>query len=161
MDIRTLFDYSENARRLLRETLLAQPEAFDRPFETLADYASIRQLVAHIIGAEVRWITQRIGGQAVVRYEERVAESVEGVFADWDGIRATTRAFVDAQDAAGLSRSLPITLGEWRGNLTVEQILFHLINHETHHRAQISMALQQMQIDPPNFDFVLLLAPVE
>lgn len=37
----------------------------------------------------------------------------------------------------------------------VEEILTHVINHSTHHRAQISMLLRQHGVTPPATDFIL------
>lgn len=37
---------------------------------------------------------------------------------------------------------------------TLHDILFHLINHGTHHRAQISTLLRQHQITPPATDYI-------
>ena len=40
--------------------------------------------------------------------------------------------------------------------LTVEEILFHIFNHQVFHLGQISLILQQKGIDPPYFDYILL-----
>lgn len=156
MDIRNLFRYSDNCRRSLKETLVAHPEAFDRPFETLSDYSSIRRLLAHSAAAEERWIEMRIRGKEIVRYEDRAADTVEGLFSDWDKIRANTLEFLAGPEAKDLNRTLNLELGGHPLRLTIEQILFHIVNHEVHHRAQISMALQHMKIDPPYFDYCFL-----
>lgn len=159
MDIRRLLAYSDNAKSLLLETLAAHSGVFDAPFPTLAAYDTIGKLVAHMVGAEQRWTVQRLYDEPrPSRYEDAPTATLEGVFADWEAIRARTRAFVAAADDAALARTIPVTLPQWDAacELTTEEILFHLVNHQTFHTAQISMALQQRQIDPPNFDFVLL-----
>lgn len=156
MDIRDLFRYSDNCRRSLKGTLVAHPEAFDRPFETLSDFSSIRRLLAHSAAAEERWIEMRVRGKEIVRYEDRAADTVEGLFSDWDRIRANTWEFLTGPEAEELSRKMDLELGGYALSLTIEQILFHIVNHEVHHRAQISMALQQMKIDPPYFDYCFL-----
>jgi len=160
MDIRLLLAYADNARRLLHETLNAHPDALTREFDTLSQYNSIPKQVAHLVGAEQRWTVQRLYDEPrPPRYEDAPGETLEGLFADWDAIRARTRAFVEAADAAALGRVITYTLPNW-GNytdqLTAEDILFHICNHQTYHLSQISMFLQMQQIDPPNFDYVLL-----
>jgi uncharacterized damage-inducible protein DinB len=158
MNAQDLLIYSDKCREVLRETLLASPEAFDRPFETRASLKSVRQLLSHAIGAEERWIESRIGGRTVHNYEERAAQTVEAMYADWDSIRANTRAFIASKDEAELARVICVTLGNGsRLSLSLDGIVFHIFNHETHHRAQISMALMQFGIDPPDFDYCLLL----
>src|SRR5690606_21461687 len=37
---------------------------------------------------------------------------------------------------------------------TVRDILFHIINHSTHHRAQVARALRQDGIAPPPSDYI-------
>jgi uncharacterized damage-inducible protein DinB len=107
--------------------------------------------------AEERWIKKRILGMDVEDYEGRAAESVEEVFADWERIRASTKTFLSELNPDDLGRVYTIALkGGWTGDFTVEQVVFQFLNHETHHRAQVSMALQQFGIDPPNFDFAIM-----
>jgi uncharacterized damage-inducible protein DinB len=154
MNANNLLIYSDKCREVLRETLLANSAAFDRPFETSASLKSVRQLLSHMIGAEERWIEARIGGRTVHNYESRAAETVEAVYADWDSIRANTRAFIASKDEAELARVICVTFANgWQRRLSLDEILFHIFNHETHHRAQISMALMQFGIDPPDFDY--------
>ena len=159
MEIRRLLLYAENARRLLRETLDAHPEAWDRPFETLADYTTVHQIAAHLVGAEQRWTKQRLYDEPrPPRYEDQAAQTLEGVFRDWDSIRARTIDFAERADADTLARVITFEMTQWArtATLTAEEALFHLINHQTWHLGQISMALQRMDIDPPNFDYPFL-----
>ena len=162
MDIGDLLDYSDNCRQLLRQTLAAHPNAFGAPFETLSAYKSVRQIVAHCIGAEERWIEMRIGGRALPAfYEARAAETVEGLWADWDAVRAGTRDFYERLETDSLKFRIAVHLPhrDFRAHLSLEQILFHILNHESHRRGQIIMALQRMGIDPPDFGYVFLCAP--
>ncbi len=159
MDIRRLLAFAENARRLLRETLDAHPEAWARPFETIADYATVQQIVAHMVGAEQRWTEGRLyNGPRPPRYEEQSAQTMEGVFGDWDIVRARTAAFAEHADADALARVITTQMPQWNqtATLSVEEVLFHVVNHQTWHLGQLSMALQRMGIDPPNFDYPFL-----
>jgi len=156
MDLQTILHYSDKARSLLRETLADNESLLDRPFGTTSQYTSIRKLMAHIIGAEERWLARIEQREVPARYEELMGKTPGELWDDWDRVRAGTRQCLLTGD---LSRSLRVELPMWQheGDATVEQILFHVFNHETHHRAQISMLLQHFGVDPPNFDFVLLM----
>ena len=159
MDIRRQLAYTENARLRLRETLEAHPEAFDYPFQTSGAYHTIGQLVAHLIGAEQRWTLGRLCGEPrSPRYEDAAAGAQAGLFKDWDAVRARTRAFVSGADGDTLARVITTELPQWGEtvSLTLEEVVFHVCNHQTYHMGQISMALQQTGIDPPNFDYVFL-----
>ena len=159
MDIRRQLAYADKTRALLRETLEAHPEAFDRRFETGAAYHTIRELTAHLVGAEQRWTIGRLYGEPrPPRYEDAPAETIAGLFADWETIRARTWAFVSSADAETLARVITVEMLQWSEtvSLTLEEVVFHVCNHQTWHLGQVSMALQQMGVDPPNFDYVLL-----
>lgn len=159
MELRRLFDYSNRARKVLEKTLAKHPDVFDQPFKTRADHASILKLLGHIVGAEERWIYGVFHNKRVIAYEKRLQIHATAnrithdvVFEDWAKIRAETLRVLDSLDAQHMQEPLPQARG-----LTPEQIFFHLINHETHHRAQISMILQHFDIEPPDFDFVFFL----
>src|SRR5690242_3901057 len=107
MDIRELFTYSDNCRRLLYDTLKAHPQVFDTPFQTLSSHMSIRRLIAHMIGAEQRWVGKYIGGRDIERYENNAPESMDALFADWDRQRVKTEQFIATLDQAALNRRIP------------------------------------------------------
>src|SRR2546429_2403950 len=115
IDIRELFRYSDNCRRLLRETLETDPEAFEARFQTLGRYNTIRLLLAHSAGAEERWVERRIGGGAVIDYESRAAMTPDGLFRDWDGIRERTYALMESLGPGGLERIIEVELGAASG----------------------------------------------
>ncbi len=163
MDIRRLLTYTDNCRQVLQATLDARPDVFDTPFETTAEYRSIRELVAHCIGAEQRWVEQRLRGEvATARYEAQSAGTIHGIFADWAHVRARTRAALEdihsVSHGSTLHTEIAFTLPQWHSTdiLTVEEVYFHIFNHQIYHLGQISMALQQFGVDPPNFDYVFL-----
>ncbi len=159
MDIRRQLAYDENARRLMRETLAAHSEALDQLFETTAAHKTVGQLVAHLVGAERRWTLGRLYGEAAPpRYEDAAAQTLDGLFADWDAVRARTLEFAARADAEALNRVITTHLPQWGVGVrvTAEEVLFHICNHQTWHGGQISMALQRQSIDPPNFDYVFL-----
>lgn len=164
MEITELLAYSDRSRKLLRETLEQHSGIFDTPFETLSHYSSICKLVAHIAGAEERLVIQRLaGGIPGPRYEDVAPHSIPAVFDDWDRFRAHTHAFIASIDTSGLAGMIPISLPNWSSErkITVEQILFHALNHQNYHLGQISMALQRFGVDPPNFDYILLASELD
>ncbi len=158
MNIQKIMAYGESARLLLYETLDAHPEARDTAFETISRYQTITALVVHMVGAEQRWTLGRLYAEPVpVRYEEQAAPDWDGLKADWEAVRARTLAFVGAE-STDWGRIIPVDLPQWNQKLalTTEEVILQLCNHQTWHIGQISMALQRLGIDPPNFDYVLL-----
>jgi uncharacterized damage-inducible protein DinB len=157
LSLDALIQYSDNCRRLLRETLMASRPVFDRPIQPApARFLTIRQIAAHMIGAEEFWIRHRINGEDITRYETRSASSIERLFEDWESVRRGTKEYIARLNPTEYQRVYRVTVGELSLEVAAEQVLFHIMNHETHHRSQISFALQQFKTDPPDFDFVLL-----
>ena len=158
-----MLTYTDNCRRLLQATLAAHPAAFDTQFETSGEYKSVHALIAHCIGSEQRWTEQRLHGQpGSARYEDCAAETLTGLFTDWDRIRAKTRAVIDAghdtSNAPQMHHEIAFSLSQWEHTdmLTVEEILFTVFDHQIFHLGQISLILQQQGVDPPNFDYPFL-----
>lgn len=160
MELSRFFAYSDNCRRLLRETLAeAGDDVVHAPLETTSRYDSIAKIVAHTIGAEERWITMRLQKQTLSsNYEDRAPQSVGDMFKDWDTTRANTYSYFHAQTPESLANVPHLTHGNDNDPLllTTEEVLFHILNHENYHRGQVVMALQQMRLDPPNFDYTYL-----
>ena len=160
---RTDFDqwlaYSDACNRLLQETLNAAPQFFDTPFETESDFHSVREIFAHIVGSEERWIKSRIQGQIIpMTYEQRAADTIAGLFADAAQIRAETRAYLSSLTDADFEKSVELAFPRWnfQRTLTIAEIMFQILTHETYHRGQIAMTLQRQGVDTPNFDYVFL-----
>jgi uncharacterized damage-inducible protein DinB len=159
MRLEVLLAYSGKVNRGLEAFLSEHPEILHKEFSTLSSFNSIGKLIAHSIGAERRWVGRWIQGHTVDRYEDRAAVTLEGLFKDQRAARDETLQFLASCSDLDLARPITFDLPLWNihGVMTVEESLFHVLNHETYHRGQISMALQQWQIDPPNFDYPFFL----
>jgi uncharacterized damage-inducible protein DinB len=143
----------------LHETLKENPEGFAVTFETISAFKGVKDLIAHMIGAEDRWYDRIRGLTPTTRYEDNPASTLGGLFAEWQLKRDRLKEYVSGLDAAAL---LVPTLQKFpykdeAVEMTVDQIVYHLINHQTYHTGQISMALQKSSIDPPNFDYSALM----
>jgi uncharacterized damage-inducible protein DinB len=112
------------------------------------------ELIAHIAKASILWLERLYGNSKVPRSylqpwslaetEEKLAENHKG----W-------LAFLNEYDENGLNKVFEYTniKGETYRD-TLYDILFHVINHATHHRAQISKLLRQHEIVPPVMDYI-------
>jgi uncharacterized damage-inducible protein DinB len=161
MELKTFSAYSTSAQSRLYEFLLDKPEACAKTFETIASFKSIRDLLAHTVGAEEAWCARILGQELPPRYERRAPESVSEIYTDWRAQRQITQSIVDHADPSEMSRSVLVKLQTINAQmeLTVEQMLFQIFNHENFHRAQCSTFLQMQEIDPPLFDFIFEYMP--
>jgi uncharacterized damage-inducible protein DinB len=111
------------------------------------------RLLAHILGASRVW-------QA--RLQNRTATNA--IFPDWDLVQCGREIETVSQNwaaflASGSQELFESTVhyrnsqGEQQGSVT--DILTHVANHGTHHRAQISRMLRQSGAEPPVLDFIV------
>jgi uncharacterized damage-inducible protein DinB len=162
MTLEAYLAYSDKCRPRLYKTLAEIEQVRDgileREFSTTGTFNTIGKLLAHCHGAEERWVTMRLQNMPVpILYEDRAAQTLEGLVADGEQIRANTRAFLLAQTPASLQETREMALQDRVILPTIEEVLFHVLHHESWHRGQISLVLQQFGFDPPNFDYAVFL----
>jgi len=160
MDVTELLSYADWSRKRLRSTIEEHPEVWDREYETILGFKSIRALTAHLGGAEERWLMRiLLRPQPDLSYESRSGPSVADVFEGWNGIRLALWDFVRTAGPEELSAVHKIFLPSigLDVDMRVDQMLWQIFNHQTYHLGQISTAFQRWSIDPPNFDVVLML----
>lgn len=136
-----LFQYSHHYNQKLLELLLTHPDK-------VSDKA--KRLVSHILNAHHIWIAR-----------------INKVPADVMVWEVHDLSMLAAMDKVNYEKSLEVLNREiWnqvvdynnsRGepfSNTVRDILFHVINHSTYHRAQIATELKLAGIEPLNTDYI-------
>jgi uncharacterized damage-inducible protein DinB len=152
--LRTHIDYSAWASQLLVEAASRlSPEELTRDFAT-AD-RSVRDTLVHIYACDRLWLARLQGGPHpgyVTPADRSLAvlqndwPALHGRWKDWArGITAeSAEALVSYADMSGNPWSQPL----WK-------LVFHVVNHATHHRGQVSGFLRAMGHVPPALDLVL------
>jgi len=116
------------------------------------DDEKIKQLLSHLLAALFIWLN-RIKGLPKSPYELWKTYSImelENMVFD------STRSWLEYINATtDFNRELTYTnyVGEPYVN-NVEQIMIHLVNHSTYHRAQIAILLRQKGFEPVNTDYI-------
>jgi len=112
------------------------------------------ELLGHIVKAELLWLERLYGAEKIkpifhekwslAEIENKQVESHQG----WI-------SFLNDYDDEGLNKVF--SYRNLKGDAyedSLYDILFHVINHSTHHRAQISKILRQHDIAPPVMDYI-------
>jgi uncharacterized damage-inducible protein DinB len=151
-EIRTLFDYSDWAsQRILRATLLVTPEQFNAP--NTAGHDSLRGTLFHMLTAQITWRTrlERVAPPAELPCTTP-AELKEAWVAEEARLRAYLQTLSDSDLPAPVSyknsKGLPFEEPLW-------QILMHLLNHGTQHRAEAAAMLTDFSLSPGDIDMIL------
>jgi uncharacterized damage-inducible protein DinB len=125
-------------------------------FTQKADYSrgSIREQVVHLIDAEEMWFSELRGVQPSEPLPETTdADDRDAIRAFWDAVEQNTRAYLaNLQDDQLFSK--PITDPEEDKDLIVWQVLLHIVNHATDHRAQLLRALHDLGVDTKSQDYI-------
>jgi uncharacterized damage-inducible protein DinB len=121
-----------------------------------ADYSrgSIREQLIHLIDAEEMWISELRGAQPSEPLPETTdVDDRDAIRSLWDAVEQNTRAYLATlQDDQLFSK--PITDPEEDKDLIVWQVLLHIVNHATDHRAQLLRALHDLGVDTKYQDYI-------
>ena len=154
-EIREFYGYNGWAnRRMLDVVSAVGSDELQRDLSS--SFASIQGTLAHILSAEWVWLERWTG------------TSPSGIPEDWDlssipKIRERWRE-VDSETAEFLSGLTEESLGEvlhyrnTAGEPFAEplwQLLFHVVNHSSYHRGQVTTLLRQSGLPAVSTDFVL------
>lgn len=145
------YHFAEN-RKILEHVASLTFEQFTQK----VDYSrgSIREQLVHLFDAEDVWISELRGAQPVEPLPEMTdVDDRDAVRALWDVVEQNTRAYLAGlQDEQLFSK--PITDPEEDKNLVVWQVLLHIVNHATDHRAQLLRALHDLGVDTKSQDYI-------
>ena len=138
---RHLYDYHFAAnRKVWGEGVL---QLTKQQFIAKVDYSvgSIRNHVIHLINVDNAWFADLRGLTSFKRLNPVHHTDFDKIRAAWDEVEATMKAYLATLDADILN-SKPLQDPQ-DANMTVAQVLLHVANHGTDHRAQLLMLLAQ------------------
>ncbi len=153
--IRELYDYNYWARdRQLEACRALTQEQFLRPMGS--SFSSLRDTLVHLVGAEWLWLERWQGRspRALTAAEEFPA--LAAVEERWRAVEQEVREFLGGLNEEALDRSVTYTnlKGEtWTYPLW--QALYHLVNHQSYHRGQVTTLLRQLGARAVMVDFLV------
>ena len=151
--VHRLIAYNQWAdERVLAAVAGMSAEELERPRD--AYFGSIADNLWHVLSAQHRWLARWQG--APLPPPERPA------ILSWPAAYAASHAglsrFVAPLTAADLQRVVSYTLRvAATGAQPLGQLVVHLVNHGTHHRAETGLLLDRIGRSPGDFDYVLFL----
>ena len=147
-DIRSLYDYNSWAnRRELDAAAALTPEQFTKPLGS--SFASVRDTLAHICGAEWIWLERFQGRSPASLPDTSQFNDVASLRAHWEELESRLMKFVRGLKQTDLDRTLEyktLKFGVYKNPLW--QSMQHVVNHGTYHRGQITTMLRQHGAQP-------------
>ena len=110
---------------------------------------SLGTVARHIAVAEEGWfryvvIRERDGWPDYAVEDYPTVESIKGLLAD---VRARTVAYLEGIDVADVDRVIETPWGE---KLSIREIVWHVLEHEIHHRGEIYLMLGLLGMEAPD-----------
>jgi uncharacterized damage-inducible protein DinB len=159
MTINNYYDYLVRARRDLWAFLETMPdEALAKKVLPGPRFECIKDLISHIAAVEDSWIHEDIlKDQPVWETVPELEDAQDGAFYSamplevllryWRAVEASTLKFLETLNPAELERLVD-------DQFTVESLIWHVMQHETRHTAQISLLVRQLGFSPPQLDLI-------
>ena len=171
MDAEAFYRYLTEARRQLWTTLRAVPEDdLSKPIIPVDGARCVKDLVKHVAVVEDGWFRLDLLGRPLVHdafgneptsadeYWHHEAEPLESLLAYWEAVEAETlRAWPELMSAAAPDRRIPVS-EDRPETLAADEVIWHVMQHEVRHTAQIVLMLRLLGHKPPALDLVFLSA---
>lgn len=109
-------------------------------------------LLSHLVAALFIWL-RRIKGQPPSELPLWGTFTLEELDSMISESASLWLEFIEGQEKFDRELSYTNYVGEPYTN-NVEQIMIHLVNHSTYHRAQIALLIRQAGFEPVNTDFI-------
>jgi uncharacterized damage-inducible protein DinB len=149
-----LFDYHYWATaQLLTACEALTPEQWEQPHGH--SWASVHGVVAHMLAAEIIWLTRWQGTSPTVLLGAADFPALADVRRRWVEVESQVRAFIAECDDARLAR--PFSFSDTKGKpyvLPLGPVMMHVANHGTHHRGEVAAMLAQLNVPHPEDDMI-------
>ncbi len=118
------------------------------------------ETLAHICEAQTAWRMMLTGGKFSDYLQPSDYADLAAVRALWRGEKAAFWAYVDGLTDADLARDFQYVGDAGPRRRQVWQVLWHVVNHGTQHRAECAALLTDLGCSPGELDFPIFLDEV-
>jgi len=149
---RHFYDYhfAEN-RKLWNYVTSLSFEQFTQPVNY--SHGSVRDQIVHLIEAEDMWFSELRSANPLESLSPANSDDRDVIRAYWDSVEQNIRAYLaELQDDMLFTR--PIKDPEEDKDLFVWQVLLHVANHATDHRAQLLRVLHDLGVETTYQDYI-------
>lgn len=150
---RHLYDYHFAENRKLWEGYITQlsDEQFKQPLHY--SHGSVRDQILHLISAEETWFSELRGVEPSEPLPPGSSNDRKSIRAHWDRVEQNMREYLASLRDEMLFEK-PIAEPEEDKDLIVWQVLLHVVNHGTDHRAQLLRQLNDLGIETSYQDYI-------
>ena len=163
-EVHRLYEYDRWANNRVLQALSAlTPEQFTRDLG--GSFRSVRDTLVHIVGGEWGWITywkQPSHSPAFLAdlwdrhdtlFSPDAFPNLAAVRLKWAEVEKEQTEFVNSVTEEALEKMLPFRTTQ----LSLADLMQHLVNHSTYHRGQVAVMMRQLDAEPLPTDFHVFL----
>jgi len=144
------YHFSEN-RSLWEAVMRLSPQQFVQPASY--SHGSVRDQVVHLMSVDDVWFSELRNATPAEPFPPAAGDDRDAIRAHWDGVEAGLRRYL-AELTDDQLLTTPIQEPDEDRNLIVWQVLLHVVNHGTDHRAQILRLLNELGIKTLSQDYI-------
>jgi uncharacterized damage-inducible protein DinB len=150
---RHFYDYHFTENRTIWDRYITQLsyEQFTQPVSY--SLGSVRDQIVHLMSVEEIWFSELRGVEPAEPFPPATGDDRANIRTHWDRIEQSVRAYL-AELPDELLFAKPIQEPEEDRNLIVWQVLLHVVNHGTDHRAQLLRLLNDLGVKTVSQDYI-------
>ncbi len=150
---RHFYDYHFTENRKLWDSYIT-PLSYEQFTQPVAySHGSVRDQILHLISADELWFSELRGVQPSEPFPPANSDDRKMIRAHWDRVESSMRNYLaELRDEMLLDK--PIQEPEEDQVLVVWQVLLHVVNHGTDHRAQLLRLLNDLGVKTTSQDYI-------
>ena len=173
MTVQGFYDYLRRSRQDLFTFLRSMPdEAISRDVIPGERFHSIKDLVIHIPIIEDSWLHEDILKDQPIWETTRgfpnnfekayhASDSLEWMLEYWLNVQQSSLAYLANLEPEMLKAEISMPRKQGQEFFTVQEVLWHVMQHEVRHSAQIMLLARQLDFDPPQLDYICYVGRIE
>ena len=116
-------------------------------------HGSVRDQIAHLMSVDESWFSELRGVEPSEPFPPANFDDRESIRAHWDSVEQSMRDYL-AELRDDMLFDMPIEEPEEDKDLIVWQVLLHVVNHGTDHRAQLLRLLHDLGVKTTSQDYI-------
>jgi uncharacterized damage-inducible protein DinB len=146
-------DYHFSENRKIWDSYVSQLSQDEFTQDVAYSHGSVRDQIVHLVSVDEVWFSELQGVEPTEPFPVADFDDRESIRGHWDGVEQSMRNYLaELRDDMLLDK--PIAEPEEDKDLTVWQVLLHVVNHGTDHRAQLLRLLNDLGVRTTSQDYI-------
>lgn len=150
---RYLYDYHFTENRRMWDNCVTPLSSEQFTQNVTYSHGSVRDQIIHLVDVDELWFSELRGIQPSEPFPATSSDDRENIRTKWDSIEQSMRDYL-AHLRDDMLFDRPIKEPEEDKGLIVWQVLLHVVNHGTDHRAQLLRLIHDLGVKTTSQDFI-------